>query len=239
MNSIKKKLSELNEWDLYNGFFLMNDIERLRKFLVREYLFKLSLDIPGDIVEVGVFKGTGMAQLLKLREIFIPACNKKVIGFDLFSTSNDYKNSLTNDDNKLSEYYNRCDVKMENGIQKEEIQFFFDNIKLTNRRVGFNEDIYQLIEGDVTMSIPKYLDDNPGFRISFLYIDLDIENPTYTSLSLLYDKIVPGGIIVLDDYACEKWTASNGIDKFLKEHPDLKVKTLEWGRSPAAYMIKN
>ena len=239
MNTIKKNLNDLDEWDLYNGFFLMNDIERLRKFLVREHLFKLSLDVPGDIVEVGVFKGTGMAQLLKLREIFTPASNKKVIGFDLFSTSNDYKNTLNNEDNKLNEYYNRCDVKMENGIQKEEIQYFFDNMKLTNGRIGFNEDIYQLIEGDVDISIPKYLENNPGFRISFLYIDLDIDKPTYTSLTLLFNRIVPGGIIVLDDYACEKWTASNGIDRFLKEHPNLQVKNLRWGRSPGAYIIKD
>lgn len=51
----------------------------------------MSLELPGDIVEIGVFKGTGIAQLLKLREIFIPSSNKKVIGFDLFSESNNYK----------------------------------------------------------------------------------------------------------------------------------------------------
>ena len=72
----------------------MNDVERLRKFLVREHFFKMSLNIPGDIVEVGVFKGTGIAQLLKLREIFIPASNKKVVGFDLFSKSSDFSTKV-------------------------------------------------------------------------------------------------------------------------------------------------
>ena len=87
MDALTNFIDNNNEWDLYNGFFLMNDVERLRKFLVREHFFKMSLNIPGDIVEVGVFKGTGIAQLLKLREIFIPASNKKVVGFDLFSKS--------------------------------------------------------------------------------------------------------------------------------------------------------
>ena len=91
METLKKFVDSTNEWDLYNGFFLHNDIERLRKFLVREHFFKMSLELPGDIVEVGVFKGTGIAQMLKLREIFIPASNKKVIGFDLFTQSNSYK----------------------------------------------------------------------------------------------------------------------------------------------------
>jgi len=91
MEKLKEFVDITNKWDLYNGFFLNDDIERLRKFMVREHFFRMSLNLPGDIVELGVFKGTGIAQLLKMREIFIPASNKKIIGFDLFSTSKEYK----------------------------------------------------------------------------------------------------------------------------------------------------
>ncbi len=122
--------------------------------------------------------------------------------------------------------------------KKEEIEYFLKNMKLTNTRMGFNTDIYQLIEGDVSISIPKYLKDNPGFRISYLYLDLDIDEPTYISLNLLYDRIVRGGVMVFDEYACEKWTESDAVDRFLKEHPDLQIKTLQWSRTPTAYIIK-
>jgi hypothetical protein len=239
MDTLKKFVDTTSEWDIYNGFFLHNDIERLRKFLVREHFFKMSLELPGDIVEVGVFKGTGIAQLLKLREIFIPASNKKVIGFDLFSQSNKYKETLSENNQNLSEYYNNSSVSMDTGISKDDISYFIDKMKLTNTRMGFNTEIYQLIEGDVQSSIPIYLKENPGFRISYLYLDLDIDEPTYTSLNLLYDRVVRGGIIVFDEYACEKWTESNAVDKFLKEHPNLTIKTLLWGRTPTAYIIKN
>jgi len=127
---------------------------------------------------------------------------------------------------------------MNNGINKKDIEYFLNKMNLTNRRCGFNTDIYKLIEGDVSESIPKYLRENPGFRISYLYLDLDIDEPTYISLNLLYDRIVRGGIIVLDEYACEKWTESNGVDKFLKLHPELEIKTLQWARTPTAYIIK-
>lgn len=238
MESLKKFIDSTNEWDLYNGFFLHNDIERLRKFLVREHFFKMSLELPGDIVEIGVFKGTGIAQLLKLREIFIPASNKKIIGFDLFSKSNEYKKTLNDNNKKLDEYYNNSNIKMENGIKIKEIEYFINKMKLTNTRMGFNTEICQLVEGDVERTIPIYLKENPGFRISYLYLDLDIDQPTYISLNLLYDRLVRGGIIVFDEYACEKWTESNAVDRFLKEHPDLKIKTLLWGRTPTAYIIK-
>jgi len=181
MDNLTNFINNTNEWDLYNGFFLMNDVERLRKFMVREHFFKMSLEIPGDIIEVGVFKGTGIAQLLKMREIFIPASNKKIIGFDLFSKSNDYKTTLNENNEKLNEYYTESNIEMEDGIKVKDIEYFINNMKLTNSRLGFNTDICQLIEGDVKNSIPIYLNENPGFRISYLYLDLDIDEPTYTS----------------------------------------------------------
>jgi len=238
MDNLTNFINNTNEWDLYNGFFLMNDIERLRKFMVREHFFKMSLQIPGDIVEVGVFKETGIAQLLKMREIFIPASNKKIIGFDLFSKSNDYKTTLNENNEKLNEYYTESNIKMEDGIKVKDIEYFINNMKLTNSRLGFNTDVCQLIEGDVKYSIPIYLNEYPGFRISYLYLDLDIDEPTYTSLNLLYNRVVRGGIIVFDEYACEKWTESNAVDRFLNEHPNLNIKTLTWGRTPTAYIIK-
>ena len=64
---------------------MMDDVERLRKFLAKNELFKLCIDLPGDIVELGVFKGIGFMQLLKMLEIYSPGTNKKVIGFDLFN----------------------------------------------------------------------------------------------------------------------------------------------------------
>ena len=76
------------------------------------------MELPGDIVEIGVFKGTGIAQLLKLREIFIPASNKKVIGFDLFSETNNYKETLTNHNLKLDEYYTNSGINMKKAFQQ-------------------------------------------------------------------------------------------------------------------------
>ncbi len=58
MEKLKKFVDNTDEWDLYNGFFLNKDIERLRKFLVREHFFRMSLELTGDILEIGVFKGT-------------------------------------------------------------------------------------------------------------------------------------------------------------------------------------
>lgn len=69
MEHLTELLQHTSEWDFYNGFFLMPDVERLRKFMVRAEFLRMTADLPGDIVEMGVFKGIGIAQFLKLREL--------------------------------------------------------------------------------------------------------------------------------------------------------------------------
>ena len=36
----------------------------------------------------------------------------------------------------------------------------------------------KLVVGDVTVTCKKFVDENPGFKISFLNMDLDLEEPT-------------------------------------------------------------
>ena len=146
MIKINDILQKHDEWDLYNSFFMMNDIDRLRKFLVRQKLFEYTVDIPGDIVELGVMKGIGGAQLLKIRNIYTPASNKKVIGFDFFDTYN-------SNDESLNEYYNTCNVNVNKGIDNKDIEKLLDEIDKNNHS-------YQLIKGNVLETIPKYLQEN-------------------------------------------------------------------------------
>ena len=74
-------MDEKKLWDYYNKLLLSQDIERIRKMLIR-----YSLNIPGDIIECGVFKGVGLMYWLKLLRIFAPDSLKKVIGFDTFTS---------------------------------------------------------------------------------------------------------------------------------------------------------
>ena len=74
-------------WDAYNAFHHVCGPLGLRKILARYELFRMVRDIPGDIVELGVAKGTGLVQWAAMLEQFQPHSRSKVIGFDLFDTS--------------------------------------------------------------------------------------------------------------------------------------------------------
>ena len=75
----------------------------------------------------------------------------------------------------------------------------------------------QLISGDVFDTLAKYLSDYPETRIALLHLDMDVKEPTEYALELLYEKVVPNGLIVFDDYSTVAGE-SHAVDVFLKKY---------------------
>ena len=67
-----------------NYHLTMNE-DRLAKSLCHFEAFKMSLNIPGDIVECGVFKGTSLVRFSLLRNLLTTQESAKIIGFDVFN----------------------------------------------------------------------------------------------------------------------------------------------------------
>ena len=217
--------------DLYSAFntFIFNeDIKVLGKLLHRYNFFNLTKNLPGDIVELGVFKGSGVATFIKFLEIFATHSNKKVIGFDIFDKNNiiidKYKNG-----NTMKTVYNKVNDDNELSLL---------NVKNKLQNINKNLSKFILVEGDVCYTTQQFILENPGFRISLLYVDLDLNEPVYNSLMNLWDRILPGGYIVFDEYEYHKFDESNGVDKFLKDF-DKKYEVISTNfMAPSAYLIK-
>ena len=70
------------------------------------------------------------------------------------------------------------------------------------------------------------------------YVDLDLNEPVYHSLMNLWDRILPGGYIVFDEYEYHKFDESNGVDLLLKDKLiKYEVVSTNW-MAPTAYLIK-
>ena len=230
-NGNEKNLPSNDNYQNFNNFIFSDDIKIMGKLLHRFQHFLNVKDIPGDIVEVGVFKGSGMSSFMKFIEIFCPNSNKKVIGFDIFDvveSENILKSDKDIDRESMNVIYDRVD---HNDLTLETVTNNLINTKIST-------DKFILVKGDVEKSIPIFLDENPGFRISYLYIDVDIDRPTYFTLKYLWDRILPGGVIIFDEFEYHKYSESNGVEKFLKEKGiDFTVKSTDW-MAPTAFMYK-
>jgi Macrocin-O-methyltransferase (TylF) len=226
----KEKIDNNQElYDAYNAFLMSDDRRIFFKMCLRIQLYNMVKDLHGDIVECGVFKGSGVFLWLKLLELNEPNSLKKVIGFDFFDQS--FVNNLENitDRESMKSVFQRDQNLTENDISIEKI-----SNKLFSS--GFKKSKFELIKGDIAETSRDFLKYRPGFRISLLYLDLDLEEPTTATLNSFYDRVVSGGIIVFDEYAYHTWSESNAVDRFVKEK---NLKLFNTGiETPTAYIIK-
>ena len=77
------------------------------------------------------------------------------------------------------------------------------------------------LENGNLKTLPQYLEKNPELKISLLHIDVDLYEATDIALKLLYDHVVTGGIIILDDYGAFSG-ANKAVDDFFKNKCEIK-----------------
>lgn len=228
-NNEKQVINTSQEiYDSFNGFIFSSDSKVFSKLIARTLLFNEVVDVPGDIVECGVFKGSGILTWLKLKKVLRPNSFKKVIGFDFFNTEM-LLNSLSGVDRE----------RMENLFTSRNFNLDESYITVLSKIIeecGFNESCYELIKGDVSITSQQYAKNRIGAKVSLLYMDLDIDKPTYDVLECLWDKISYGGIIAFDEYAYHQWSETLGVDRFFQSKK-LKIKTLDYS-APTAYVRK-
>lgn len=211
-------------WESYNDFLMWGDVGRYAKFLVRYELFKKTMELPGDIVEGGVFKGAGVLFWAKLIQLFHPQSTKKVIGFDTFDGYVDTGN--TTDAAAGSKFIQESNYR---GVSPESIMEMARQQGLAHR--------IELVKGDATKTVFEYARQRPGFRICLLNFDYDVAEPTRAGLEALYPRVVPGGLVVFDEYAIHAWSESDAADEFLKGK-NLTLKAVPWAGTPSAYVEK-
>lgn len=219
-------MSVKESWKAYDEFLETGALDRFSKLWARYDLFKMVVDLPGDIVECGVFQGTGALYWARMLQVFNPLSRRKVIGFDTFEGYPDTMKGKQ--DIKTSEAFI---------IETQYNENTPAQIMETANALGLAQRI-ELVKGDATKTIKEYVAKNGGFRAALVNLDFDIYEPTRAALECLYEVVVPGGVIVLDEYAVHEWGGeSRAVDEFFKEK-NITLKSFPWGFSPTAYMIK-
>jgi hypothetical protein len=210
------------QFDYENGFYLTSNSARLGKIIVHYELYKMINNLPGDIVEFGVFKGASLIKFATFRELFENTYSRKIIGFDVFDK---FPETDFADDKKYREEF--IENAGESSITLESLHEILEYKKFQN---------VELVKGDILETAPKYIADNPQLKISLLHIDVDIYEPSKIILETMYDSVVKGGLIVLDDYGTFPGE-TKAVDDFF-HGKSVQINKFPFSQSSPSYIIK-
>ena len=205
-------------WDYENGFYLTSHVTRLAKMLAHYELYKSIVCLPGHVVECGVYKGASFLRLATFREVLESPHSRKIIGFDAFG-----RFPSGNEDADNEAFIRRFSAEGGDGISRES---FMEALS----HKGF--DNFELIEGDICVTVPQYVLNHPELKIALLHVDVDVYQPTKVILHELFDRVVKGGL-VFDDYGTVAGE-TRAADEFLeKTARDLLIEKLPTSHIPA------
>jgi hypothetical protein len=210
-------------WECYNSLLLGPDTARIRKLLVRYSLFAMSLDVPGDIVECGVFKGAGLLYWAKLLEIFAPNSRKRAVGFDVFAPFKQVP--LQPAEHEVAARHD----ELAGSVGKEAIAAAAEAAGLSRR--------VELVEGDIAETAGRYVEQHYGSRVSLLHLDLDTYAGTAAALAAFWPVVSRGGVVVFDEYAVPGMGESQAVDEFFAA-TGLRPIAVPNAETPTAYVVK-
>jgi hypothetical protein len=212
-----EKITDTEIWNAENIYHLKTDISRISQIIYHYEIYKKIINLPGCIIECGVFKGNSLIRFLTYRSILENNFSRDVFGFDIFGKFPNTKN--INDKNIIKKWQKEAN----NGISIEELEDNLNKKKFTN---------FKLIKGNLLKTISKFLKQNPNIKIALLHLDLDTYEPTKYALDKFSKMITKGGIILIDDYSTV-YGATKAIDEFLKKNKKLKIQKFTFYKKPS------
>ena len=206
----------------------------LPRFLAHYELFKQVIDLPGCVLDLGVFKGASLFTWTKLMETFCPGDrSRRVYGFDSFEGLTDF----TGEDGAESER----SAKVKGGYTSD--QHVIERLVWLHNQDGIvpGIDRVALVPGNIQETLPTFLEEHPGLRISLLHLDMDLYEPTRFALERLLPLVVKGGVVAFDEYGLIPWegesvAAEEVLTDLLGGMPTLRK--FPFSQQPHGYFVK-
>jgi hypothetical protein len=226
----------LSTFELFRAFPVFTPRYNLARFLAHYELFKQVAEIPGVIVDVGIYRGASAFTWAKLCEIFCPTdVRKTVYGFDTFEG---FPTLAPQDgapdagqDVRVGGYAAGATVEAD----------------LLAARAAMNHDRHlahverlEFVKGDLAMTVPRFVtEQGEGLRVALLNLDADLYEPTRVALEHFAPRMSPGGLIVLDEYAVQTFPGeSRAVDEFFVNTFGRRpaIQKFTWHSNPSGYI---
>lgn len=162
--------------------------------------------VPGDLLEAGVWRGGAVAWMRAVLAVH-GVTDRVVWGADSFE-------GLPEPD---AARFPREAAAYRGPVLREALQHLavdLDQVKANIARYGLLDAQVRLLPGWFGESLPRA----PVQRLAVLRVDCDFHRSTRDVLDHLYDKVSPGGHVIVDDYGEDEWThCRQAVDEFRAE----------------------
>jgi hypothetical protein len=184
--------SQIPEYEIMRNLGLFVNRQTMSRYLFFRELYEKILNIHGVVMEFGVRWGQNLALFSNFRGIYEPYNHtRKVIGFDTFSGF-----PSVSDKDGTDEIIKVGALKVADNYED-----YLDRVLAYHESESPLAHIkkYEIVKGDATKTLEKYLKDHPETIIALAYIDLDLYEPTKKCLELMKDHLTKGSIIGFDE----------------------------------------
>jgi len=229
--------SELSTFEMFRNFPVLTPRYNLARFLSHYELFKKIAEVPGVIVDMGVYRGASVFTWAKLCEIFCPTdVRKTVYGFDTFEgfASIQVQDGKENaeQDVRPGGYFGGTSIENDLAMAQQAMD--------QDRHLSHVPRI-QLVKGDVAQTVPAFTrEKGNGLHIALLNLDMDLYQPTLTALEHFVPLMSPGGIIVLDEYAVDTFGGeTKAVDEYFTKQfgKRPKISKFAWHSNPSGFIV--
>ncbi|WP_439579732.1 TylF/MycF/NovP-related O-methyltransferase [Elioraea sp.] len=189
--------------------FTMTTVERLYA-LWSAVRYLVEAEIAGDFLEAGVWRG-GSVMLMAHELLRSGAADRTLWLYDTFSGL-----PRPNAEIDVDVLGNRAidGWQMRNLAGDTSVWAYADEaeVRANMAATGYPEALTRFVAGKVEQTIPATMPE----RIALLRIDTDWYDSYRHLLRTLYDRLVPGGVLLLDDYG-HMLGAKRAVDEFRQE----------------------
>jgi O-methyltransferase len=187
--------------------FTMTSIERMYA-LYRSVKYVVESQIPGAVVECGVWRGGSM--MLAARTLLLAGVDDRELY--LFDT---YKGMSQPTERDVSWTGAPAEQRWREQQRGDVNEWAFASVEEVKRNLagtGYPMERVNLVEGRVEETIPV----NAAERIALLRLDTDWYDSTYHELVHLFPRLERGGVLIVDDYGHWKG-AREAVDQYFAE----------------------
>ena len=192
--------------------FSMTEIER-RYALLKAVAHITKHRIEGAILECGVWRG-GSMMLAASELIALGDTQREIYLCDTFE-------GMTPPSNHDCDWRgDSADQLLTADAQSRDTSFMWciaslEDVQHNLTSTGYPTDRLRFIKGPVETTLPA----QAPAKIALLRLDTDWYESTLHELNVLYDRVVPGGIVIIDDYG--HWQgARKAVDEFIASRPE-------------------